>query len=95
MSTPQSPAAPSTPKSYEYRVVPFVGMLKSGVFSVENANAVTAQLQEVINQNTTQGWEFYSMNKVDVQINPGCLAALLGSKVTFVTFDQIVFRRAR
>lgn len=80
---------------FEYRVVPFVGNLRSGVFSVENATNVTSQLQEVINKNTGQGWEFYSMEKVDVQITPGCLAGLLGARVSFITFDQVIFRRPR
>jgi hypothetical protein len=39
----------------EYLVVPFVGQLKSGVFSVKNAQNVTAQLQAVINQYGQQG----------------------------------------
>jgi hypothetical protein len=95
MSVHQESTSSSNPIQYEYRIIPFIGKLKSGVFSIENANAVTAQLQAVIDQNTTQGWEFHSMEKVDVEITPGCLAGLLGSRVTFVTFDQIVFRRPR
>lgn len=39
----------------EYLVVPFVGQLKSGVFSIKNAQNVTAQLQAVINQYGQQG----------------------------------------
>lgn len=92
MSQPQAPF-PSRPNGYEYKVVPFIGKLKSGVFNSENASVVSAQLQEVINQYTTQGWEFYTLEKVDIQVTPGCLAALLGNKVTFITFDQLIFRR--
>jgi len=78
---------------YEYRVVPFVGHLKQGMFNVENAQQVSEQLQAVINQYTTEDWEFYRVDKIDVQITPGCLASLFGARVSFITFDQVVFRR--
>ena len=78
---------------YEYRVVPFVGQLKRGVFNVENANKVSEQLQDVINKHSKQGWEFYCVDKIDIQVNPGCLAALFGAKVSVISFDQVIFRR--
>lgn len=80
---------------YEYKVVPFVGKLKSGVFTVENAGNVSSQLQAVIDSNVGGGWEFYSVEKVNIQIKPGCLGSLFGSNVEFITFDQVIFRRAR
>jgi hypothetical protein len=79
--------------TYEYRVMPFVGNLKSGVFTVENAQKVSEQLQAVINQHVQAGWEFYRIDKVDIQITPGCLASLFGARVSFITFDQVIFRR--
>jgi hypothetical protein len=77
---------------YEYLVVPFMGQLKGGFINVENARKVSDQLQAVINQYTQNGWEYYSIDKVDIQITPGCLAALFGAKVSFITFDQVIFR---
>jgi hypothetical protein len=79
---------------YEYLVVPFVGQLKSSLISVENARKVSEQLQAVISQYTRNGWEFYRIDKVDIQVTPGCLAALFGARVSFITFDQVIFRRA-
>lgn len=79
--------------TYEYRVIPFVGHLKSGFFTVENAQKVSEQLQGVINQHTQGGWEFYRIDKIDIQITPGCLASLFGARVSFITFDQVIFRR--
>lgn len=78
---------------YEYLVVPFVGHLKRGVVTVENAQTVSDQLQSLINQHAQGGWEFYRIDKVDIQVTPGCLASLLGAKVSFITFDQVTFRR--
>lgn len=78
---------------YEYRVVPFVGQLKGGIMSIENARKVSEQLHGVINQYATEGWEFFRIDKVDIEIKPGCLASLFGASISFITFDQVIFRR--
>lgn len=80
---------------YEYKVVPFVGSLKSGVFTVENAGKVSEQLQAVIDQNVRSGWEFYRIEKINILIKPGCLASLFGASADFITFDQVIFRKVR
>ena len=80
--------------NYKYKVVPFLGQLKRGVVSMDNASKVSEQLQELIDRHAAEGWDFYRIDKVDIQISPGCLAGLFGSKVSFITFDQVVFRRA-
>jgi hypothetical protein len=77
---------------HEYLVVPFVGQLKRGVMNVENAQKVSEQLQAVITRYVQQGWDFYRIDKVDIQVTPGCLASLLGARVSFITFDQVIFR---
>jgi len=79
--------------TYSYLVVPFIGVVRGGVFSKENAQTVTSQLQSVIDGQIRQGWEFYSIEKVGIEIQPGCLGGLLGVKATYLNFDQIVFRR--
>ena len=75
-----------------YNVIPFVGELKRGVFSVENAQKVSQQLEDVINEQAQAGWEFVSVAKVDIEIQPGCLAALFGAKIAYISFDQVIFR---
>jgi hypothetical protein len=55
---------------------------------------VSAQLESTINENAGQGWEFYSLDNVDIEIRPGCLASLFGARVSYITFNQIIFRRA-
>lgn len=79
---------------YEYFVVPFVGRLKQGFFSSETARSVSRQLQSEINQYAERGWEFCSVEKVDIEVTPGWLASLLGAKTSHISFDQIVFRRS-
>jgi len=78
---------------YEYMVVPFIGRLKSGLFSTQGAGDVSKQLTEVINQYANQGWEFRTVNDVNIEVKPGCLASLFGAKTAFIPFDQVIFRR--
>ena len=73
-----------------YKVVPFLGRLKSD----QAAGEVSAQLQAVINENATQGWELDQVQAVNIQVSPGCLAGLLGAKETYVKYDQVIFRKS-
>jgi hypothetical protein len=77
----------------EYLVLPFIGRIRRGIFSSENAKDVSNQLQTVINQQASHGWYFHSLEKVDIEVSPGCLASLFGAKSAVITFDQLVFRR--
>jgi hypothetical protein len=75
--------------NYSYKVVPFLGKVKSG----QGASVVSNQLQNVIDQYSNEGWEFYSLSSTNIEVAPGCLAALFGAKASYVTFDQIIFRK--
>lgn len=79
----------------DHLVVPFIGRINTGYFSTENAGTVSRQLQSLIDSHSQQGWEFHSIAKVDVEVAPGCLASLFGAKTSYITFDQVIFRRAR
>ena len=75
--------------NYEYKVVPFTGKIKGK----QTAQDVSEQLKNAISISATNGWEFYQLGEVDVGIAPGCLAALLGAKESYVKFDQLIFRK--
>lgn len=77
-----------------YKVVPFVGHVKTGFFSKEGPHTASEQLESVINEYVRQGWEFVEVSHVDILVQPGCLAALLGAKATIVVYDQVIFRKA-
>lgn len=77
--------------NYEYKVVAFIGSTKGN----QGANVVAEQLTSLINSNATGGWELFQMGDVNIEVKPGCLAGLFGEKVSYIRFDQIVFRRQR
>lgn len=76
---------------YEYKVVPFTGSVKSSASNSE----VSSQLETVIEREATDGWEFYQLNNVNVEVKPGCLGSLLGGQVSYQQIDQVIFRRER
>ena len=76
--------------TYEYRVVPFEGRIKSG----QAVNEVSLQLQSAIAQHAVGGWEFYQLGEVDIAVEPGCLAGFLGAKVSYASYNQLIFRKA-
>lgn len=75
--------------SYQYHVVPFIGKIKSG----QSAAEVAGQLQNVISHHVSQGWELYQVSDVTIEVKPGCIASLFGTRVSYIRFDQIIFRR--
>lgn len=84
---------PSPSTDREYMVVPFIGQIRRGFFSSQDANDVSNQLQALINEQARQGWLFYSVEKIDIHVTPGCLASLLGTRSSVISFDQVIFRR--
>ena len=84
-----APIYPNPTMKYEYKVLPFIGKIKSG----EGAEVAARQLQVVISEYAASGWEFVQLGDVNIEIQPGCLAGLLGQKAVYVKFDQLIFRR--
>jgi hypothetical protein len=76
---------------YEYRVVPFIAVVKSG----DKSETAAKQLETILMQYAASGWELYQVTAVDVEVKPGCLAAFFGSGSSYTKLDQVVFRRER
>ncbi len=54
---------------------------------------MSKQLQDVIARTVESGWESYSIEKVGIEVQPGCLGVFIGLKSSYVNFDQIIFRQ--
>jgi len=87
-----TPVAAAYPR-YRYQVVPFIGTIKTGLFSSDNAQTVSGQLQSLIEHHARHGWDFYSLEKVNIKIEPGCFGQLLGQGASYISFDQVIFRQ--
>lgn len=75
--------------NYQFRVIPFMGRIKGS----GSADEVSAQLQSAIAALAREGWEFDSLGNVNIEVQPGCLGALLGAKANYVRYDQLIFRQ--
>jgi hypothetical protein len=76
--------------SMEYKVVPFIGQSRGSLSAAD----VAKQLELILNQHVANGWEFCQLSDVNVEVQPGCVAGLLGAKVQYVRFDQVIFRNS-
>jgi hypothetical protein len=72
-----------------YKVVPFIGRVKSS----GSPEDVSVQLTNIITKYESEGWEFVQLGQTTIEVSPGCLAGLLGQKVSYDTFDQIIFKK--
>jgi len=73
----------------QYRVIPFIGKIKGS----QSAKDVSDQLEKLLTQGAQEGWEFVQINNVNIEVQPGCIPALFGSKTDYVRFDMAIFRR--
>jgi hypothetical protein len=74
--------------AYRYKVVPFMGQSRGSLSAAEVAD----QLEHAIRRYASEGWEFYQLSDVNIEVQPGCLAGLFGAKIHYVRFDQLIFR---
>ncbi len=73
--------------AYRYKVVPFIGQSKAGVSAAD----VARQLEIAISQEVAQGWDFYLLSDVNIEVQPGCVAGLLGNwKVLLTPFWSVI-----
>lgn len=71
-----------------YQVVPFIGRIKGK----QSATEVSNQLEALINEGTKNGLEFVQLGSVNIEVQPGCIASLLGAKANYVRFDMAIFK---
>jgi len=74
---------------YQYKVMPFIGQIKGN----QNVGEVSTQLQNEINEGSQNGWEFFQLSDAQIEVKPGCLSGLFGSKVTYIKLDQLIFKK--
>ena len=72
-----------------YRVMPFIGKIKSNQSAVDVSN----QLEALVNEGTKEGSQFDQLSNVNIQVKPGCIAGLFGASESYVRFDMVVSKR--
>ncbi|GGC63540.1 hypothetical protein GCM10011400_59220 [Paraburkholderia caffeinilytica] len=52
-----------------------------------------AYLGRGVNEYARHGWEFYRVDSIGVNVQPGCFDALFGRKAQSATYYVVTFRR--
>ena len=76
--------------NYQYQVAPFMAAVKTGG---NGPQAVAEQLAQLINHYTSQGFEYYRLDHCTLVEQPGCFAAIFGTKASVIHYDVAIFRR--
>ena len=50
-------------------------------------------LESIANTEARQGWEFYRVDTIGVEIKPGCLGMFLGQRRTLTQYYVVTLRR--
>lgn len=77
---------------YEYKTVPVTQYLtcKKGL---NLSQTLASYIQDIINEMSQEGWEYYRSDNFTICESPGCLDSLFGGKVRYGNFNILVFRR--
>ena len=57
-------------------------------------NEAAGYLQEIVNTEAAQGWEFYRVDEIGTQVTPGCLGMLFGQKAVVISHYVVTLRRS-
>ncbi|WKN21482.1 hypothetical protein [Azotobacter vinelandii] len=58
-------------------------------------NEAALYLESIANRYAEEGWEFYRVDSVGVQVQVGCFDALMGKRASVNTYYVITFRKPR
>ncbi len=75
---------------YEYKMVQVPPAINVGV--KEKGNEAAAYLQSVVNENSIDGWEFYRVDSIGIEVSPGCFG---GNKNILKNYYVVSFRKAK
>lgn len=82
----------SPPIQFRYQMVQIPPTV---VVAQTKGNEAADYLQGVVNRYSDNGWEFYRVDQIGVQVAPGCLTVLLGQRAETVHYYVITFRRPK
>ena len=56
-------------------------------------NEAAVYMESIVNSIAKEGWEFYRVDTIGVQVSPGCIASLFGQKMMYTNYHVITFRK--
>lgn len=77
---------------YEYKMVQIPTNIAVEM-KKHKGNEAAAYMEKVVNEYARQGWEFFRVDSIGVDVQPGCFDALSGKKATSSMYHVITFRK--
>ncbi len=77
---------------YQYKMVQVPPNIEVQA-KTQKGNEAAAYLENIVNANARDGWEFYRVDPIGVNVQPGCLAGLLGQRTILTTYYVVSFRK--
>lgn len=77
---------------YEYKMVQVPPNIEVQA-KKHRGNEAAIYLATIVNTHAQDGWEFYRVDTIGVNVQPGCLAALLGQKSALTTYYVVSLRK--
>jgi hypothetical protein len=78
--------------NYEFKMVQ---LPQTYVLKQDTGKEIAAHLEKLAKDMGVDGWEFFRVDSVGVQVQPGCLGALSGIKQSQSYYNVVTFRRAK
>lgn len=78
---------------YEYKMVQIPRDLSTKLGQGDGLAA--KMLQDIVDANAVDGWEFYRIDNLTILEKPGCLGSLMGQKDVFSSVGVVSFRREK
>jgi hypothetical protein len=76
---------------YEYRMQQIPPAIV--VSKASKGTEAAAYLEGIVNDMASDGWEFFRVDTIGVQVQPGCLGILGGQRQTNNAYYVVTFRR--
>jgi hypothetical protein len=77
---------------YQYKMVQVPPNIEVQA-NTHRGDEAAAYLENIVNTHARDGWEFYRIDPLGVNVKPGCIAGLLGQKEASITYYVISFRK--
>lgn len=75
----------------EYKTV--AGPVGLTIGSKDSYDKAVRMYADIIDREAVGGWELDMIQQIPVTQEPGCIAALFGSRATTITFNMLVFKK--
>ncbi|QDQ89155.1 DUF4177 domain-containing protein [Alcaligenaceae bacterium SJ-26] len=77
---------------YEYKMIQVPPNIEVNS-KKHKGNEAAVYLEQIVNAQARDGWEFHRVDEIGVSVSPGCIAAFLGQKSQLSLYYVISFRR--